>query len=269
VADLGRRSFLRTALAATAGAVIAACSRGDAEAFGVSGESVAADGTNAAGSSTSALRVDVDPSASQSGSTDSMGDSSSTTAAEQSTTTSTEATTSTTSTTGQETTASTAPPQSGGAIPAGGQMVISFTYDQLGGGKNVPPYVAVWVENAGGELLTTVSLWYQQFGRGERWLPDLRRWYNVDQNRMNNGGSNNLDAISGPTRSPGSFQVSWNGQANGAAVPPGSYFVCIESARERGPYSLIREQVSLSGSALQVDFFGDGELFDASVSVQG
>ena len=43
VADVGRRSFLRTALAAAAGAVIAACSRNDADVFGVSGQSVAAD----------------------------------------------------------------------------------------------------------------------------------------------------------------------------------------------------------------------------------
>lgn len=146
-------------------------------------------------------------------------------------------------------------------------MIVAFTYEQVSGGKNVPPYVAVWIEDGSGNLLTTVTLWYQQFGRGERWLPDLARWYNVDQSRIAAGGADTVDAISGATRSPGSYQVAWNGTANGSAVPAGNYFVCIESARERGPYSLIRQAISLNGSPQQQDLSSDGELINASVSV--
>ncbi|MDH3295739.1 MAG: DUF2271 domain-containing protein [Acidimicrobiia bacterium] len=146
-------------------------------------------------------------------------------------------------------------------------MALAFTYEQQSGGKNVPPYIAVWIEDRNGNLVRTVALWYQQYGRGERWLPDLRRWYTVDQQRMSAGGSDTVAAISGPTRSPGSFQVAWDGRADGSAVAAGSYFVCIESARERGPYSLIRQAVNLNGAAVQQSLSSDGELVDASMSV--
>jgi hypothetical protein len=146
-------------------------------------------------------------------------------------------------------------------------MAIAFTYEQQSGGKNVPPYIAVWIEDGGGNLVATVELWYQQYGRGERWLPDLRRWYSVDQQRQAGGGADDVAAVSGPTRDAGSFRVAWDGTVNGTPAPAGSYFVCIESARERGPYSLIRQTVNLSGSSVQQSLGRDGELVDASISV--
>ena len=146
-------------------------------------------------------------------------------------------------------------------------MVVSFTYLQLPGGKDVSPYIAVWVENAAGDLHQTVALWYQQFGRGERWLPDLTRWYNVDQDRIVAGGTDTVAAISGPTRDPGSFQVVWDGRADGVPSAPGEYFLCIEAARERGPYSLIREPVMLDGRSIDMAMVDDAELVEASVTV--
>ena len=76
-----------------------------------------------------------------------------------------------------------------------------------------------------------------------------------------------VDAMSGPTRSPGSYQVAWDGRVDGAPAPSGNYFVCVESARERGPYSLIRQSVALTGSTQQQNLSNDGELVDASMAV--
>ncbi len=284
-----RRMFLRALYGATVGLVVAACSGNDADVFaeGTAGNPAVStdDGSTAAAggqerSSEQTLRVQtdtgsvtsVDPSTSEgqmvSSSTSSTSAPTSTQAIDGSTTTSTVPTSSSSTTTSTPTTPSTSTTTgSGGALPAGGTMVIAFTYEQASGGKNVPPYIAVWIEDGAGNLLTTVSLWYQQFGRGERWLPDLTRWYNVDQSRISGGGPDTVDAISGPTRSPGSYQVAWDGMGTGGTAPAGNYFICIESARERGPYSLIRESMNLDGSSRQQNLSADGELTNASVTV--
>lgn len=158
--------------------------------------------------------------------------------------------------------------QGAAAVPAGRDLIIAFTYEQLPGGKTVPPYIAVWIEDEGGDLVSTVSLWFRQEGDGTRWLPDLRRWFGADQRHARDGGADVVDAVSGPTRQPGMYQVAWNGQAAGGGLaPPGTYYVCVESARERGPYSLVREAVSLDGSAVDVKLGSDGELIDLSATL--
>ena len=268
-----RREFLRTLYGATLGVILAACSRNDAEVFAAQDGSGSAATTAQTGIATDqdaskpgTLRVQTDEQ-SASPDTTSVGDTTSTTADQS--VSSTELTTSetTTSSSTSSTSSTSSGGGTGGALPAGATMVVSFTYQPQPSGKNMPPYVAVWIEDGSGNLATTVALWYQQFGRGERWLPDLTRWYNVDQSRIAAGGGDTVDAISGPTRSPGGFQVAWNGQINGSAAPAGSYFLCIESARERGPYSLIRQSVNLDGSTQQQDLSGDGELIDASFAI--
>ncbi|MDH3301199.1 MAG: DUF2271 domain-containing protein [Acidimicrobiia bacterium] len=274
-----RRTFLYTLYGWTLGAVLAACAGDDADVFAAeegvgSGVSAGSDGSVADqdGATPRTLRVQTDESKAAAATTG-TGETTSTVDPATSSTDETTATTSTTasSETTRDQSATTSSSQAAGgggaALPAGGTMVVAFTYEQQSGGKNVPPYIAVWIEDGSGELLATVALWYQQFGRGERWLPDLTRWYNVDQSRIASGGADTVDAISGPTRSPGSYQVAWGGQANGLTAPAGTYFVCIESARERGPYSLIRQSVNLGGSTQQLGLASDGELVNASISV--
>ncbi len=271
-----RRTFLHTLYGATLGAVLAACGSNDADVFaagdGVTGLSGGSEVSTAGddGATSQTLRVQTDEMnvASTTGSGDTTTVDPSTSATSDTTaTTATTATSEPTATSTTATSSTTTGGSTGGALPAGGTMVVAFTYEQQSGGKNVPPYIAVWIEDGSGKLVTTVALWYQQFGRGERWLPDLTRWYNVDQGRIASGGADTVDAISGPTRSPGSYQVAWDGRANGSTAPAGSYFVCIESARERGPYSLIRRSVELGGSSQQQSLSSDGELVNASIAV--
>ena len=148
-----------------------------------------------------------------------------------------------------------------------GTMVISFTYTHGPVGKLEPPYVAVWIEDAAGELLETVSLFYEQSRRGARWLDHLDRWYVVDRERIAAGGVNNVTTISSATRPPGDYAVAWDGFAAGTQLPAGSYFICVESAREDGPYSLIREPFELTGTLGQTALPDVGELSGASVRI--
>jgi hypothetical protein len=276
VAGLSRRSFLTAVIGAATG-LLAACTRSDEEVFadlGSDGRVPAETGSSRAGTDTTdrapgTLRVQDPDSGSDGGGADSGN--SSTTGDDQgngsSSSTRTTAPDSAESTTPTTDTAPAATAGNGAAAIAPGQdLVVAFTYQQLPGGKNVPPYIAVWIEDAAGGLVETVALWYQQFGRGERWLPDLRRWFGVDQQRMAEGGSDGVAAVSGPTRQPGSYQVAWAGRVDGGATAPaGTYHICIESARERGPYSLIRQSVELNGSSRQIELPSDNELVDASV----
>ena len=145
-----------------------------------------------------------------------------------------------------------------------GEMVISFTYTQGAGGKNEPPYIAVWIEDVAGELVSTVALWFEQRRRGQRWLDHLARWYGQDLD--------SITTISSATRAAGSYDVVWDGTiwdgtGNGVPVAAGDYVLCIEAVREDGPYSLICEPVSLNGSLPEMALPDVVELSAGSVRI--
>ncbi len=149
---------------------------------------------------------------------------------------------------------------------AGAAVTVAFTYQATaasggggkGGGPARNPYIAVWVEDAAGKLVKTLSLWHLQ-GR-DNWLNELKRWYQVS------GGK---DTGSSATRAAGTYQVAWDlTDLNGAKVSPGSFYLCVEAAREHGPYSLVRQQVSLA-KAGATPLPDSGELTGVTVTVAG
>ncbi len=148
-------------------------------------------------------------------------------------------------------------------------MVISFSYTFGPEGKITPPYIAVWIEDAAGELAQTVSLWYEQGRKGARWLDHLSRWYPADLDRIAAGGTSNISTISSATRQPGTYAVVWDGAIDGVPAGVGDYFVCIEAVREDGPLSLIREPFFLDGSLAETALPDVGELSMASVRIDG
>ncbi len=170
---------------------------------------------------------------------------------------------------GATTAAATGGAASTGAAPAGnaGAVTIAFTYKATAeagaGGRGGPgparnPYIAVWIEDSSGKLVKTVSLWHLQ-GR-DNWLNELKRWYQVS------GGK---DTGSSATRAAGSYTVAWDlTDLSGAKVSPGTYYVCVEAAREHGPYSLVRGQVSVAAPA-STPLADQGELTGVSVTVAG
>ena len=152
-------------------------------------------------------------------------------------------------------------------VAVAGEMVISFTYTQGPTGKNERPYVAVWIEDEAGELVDTIALFYQLERRGERWLDHLTRWYEVDQARISTTGIDDAATVSSATRQPGTYAVAWDGTINGMTAPPGLYYICIEAAREEGPYSLIREPFNLAGALASTALPDDGELSAATARI--
>lgn len=145
----------------------------------------------------------------------------------------------------------------GQAFANGAQMQVDFTFDATGGGRVHNPYIAVWIEDTAGDLVQTVSLWYRS--DESKYLRELRRW---------NSKNSSTAMTTGATRLPGVFSVAWDGtDIDGNVVADGDYFVCIEAARENGPYQLIRDAVSVTGSLARTELMPSGELTSASVEL--
>ncbi len=171
---------------------------------------------------------------------------------------------STSTTEGPSTTASpgtTTAPSGGGtaaAIPAGATVTTDFTYAVSGGGFAKNPYIAVWVQTASGQFVDTVSLWYQS-GRGQKYLNDMRAWITAS-------GGKDL-SMSSATRNAGSYSVVWDGNdASGARAPQGDYVICIECAREKGPYQEITVPISIASGPSSANGADKGELSKVSVT---
>lgn len=142
-------------------------------------------------------------------------------------------------------------------FPAGAQLQVNFTFQAAGGGRVDSPFIAVWIEDDAGELVQTLSLWYKS--DESKYLSDLKRWTSKN---------NHAAMTTGATRIPGSFSVAWDGtNLDGVRVTDGDYFVCIEAAREDGPYQIIRESVSINGSLAPTTLTPSGELTAASVEL--
>lgn len=142
-------------------------------------------------------------------------------------------------------------------FPSAMQLGIAFEIIAPDGFRYKPPYVAVWLENSQGLPIHTLALWFEQSNKGSRWLNELKRWYR----------SGNLEStVSSPTRLPGRYNLAWDGKDNkGNLVNQGEYYICIEMAREHGPYQLFREKLNLNSSALKRSFTPEGELKTVSL----
>jgi hypothetical protein len=121
------------------------------------------------------------------------------------------------------------------AAPASA-ATVSITIPQLRVAEYHRPYLAAWIEPAGGGAARTLLVWYdvKKGGNepGTKWLSDLRSWW------RKGGRSLKLpaDGVSGATRAPGTHKV-----ALPADLKPGQYTLYVEAARETGG----REIVSL------------------------
>ena len=162
-------------------------------------------------------------------------------------------------TSGSTTTATTqVPAPSGPAFPVGAQLEVFFTYS-ASGERVRNPYIAVWVETPDGEMVQTISLWLKS--SKDRYLDHLKRWYNAEANLLDGGGINNLDAIAGASRPAGDYQVVWDGtDVNGNPVAQGEYVLCIEAAREHGPYELVSGPITIGTEAFETSLADNGEL---------
>jgi hypothetical protein len=235
--QVSRRAFMRRSMALGAvvlgAGALAACGKDDAEVFAADTTATGAETTAAAAATTAAPAAET------------------TVAAE-------------TTAAAAETTAAAA---TAGALPATAQLAIDFTFAAAdSGGRVHNPYVAVWIENEAEEMIDTVELWLMT-GKGERWWSHMTRWYELDQARVAAGGVDTADTITSATKAAGTYSVLWDGtDYSGAKVAAGTYYVCLEASREKGPYELIREPLTLGTEGFTQALADNGELTGASVT---
>ncbi|THF88185.1 DUF2271 domain-containing protein [Deinococcus sp. KSM4-11] len=136
---------------------------------------------------------------------------------------------------------------------------ITFTVATKASGYIKRPFVAVYIEDAQGNTVRNLTVWLKQDRLNPRWLAELSRW-----TRQN---SDLVATISSATRNPGTYAVSWDGKDDkGKLVSQGDYYVVVESAREHGPYSLVREKVTVAAAAFKKTLTADNDIEAASVS---
>ena len=165
------------------------------------------------------------------------------------------ATTSSTSTTNPATT------PVAGTADAAGVVEISFSYtaaDSSGRVRN--PYVAVWAEDAAGDLVALIGVWYST--RDAKYLRDLTDFtaastdVDVDQ----------VAAVSGATRAAGQYRLAWDGHGLDGAALTGPHTLWVEAAREHGPHSVTNGPITLPATG-PTTVAGNGELSDVAVTV--
>jgi thiamine biosynthesis lipoprotein len=103
------------------------------------------------------------------------------------------------------------------------------------------PFVAVWVEDMSKHLVRNVIFFYQ--ARKPKYLTELRTWWSM------NGNNQNLAYVaSRPTPAPGRYLLHWDGlDDRGKPVPPGTYKVTVETAREHSYYEKESAQIVCLG----------------------
>ncbi len=148
------------------------------------------------------------------------------------------------------------------AASADVELAVSFTFTPTAGGRRIEnPYIAVWIEDADGNLVKTVSLWYEQSSEGPEWLSHLARWSTTTDGEVD-------ATTSGATRVAGEYSVMWDGtDGDGATVAPGDYVVFVEAARRGGAYDLTAAPITIGAGGVVVELPDSGELTGVSAEL--
>lgn len=115
------------------------------------------------------------------------------------------------------------------------------------------PYVAVWIENEQQQPVKLITIWQEK----PDWLKDLRRFWR----KIGRSNPQLVDAMTGATRKPGSYTLSWDGKDDkGNVLPAGTYTLLVEAAREQGGRSLQKQDFVLPGKGQQLQAPAETEL---------
>lgn len=108
--------------------------------------------------------------------------------------------------------------------PAGYRVTITLPLTAQG----KRPYVAVWVDDASGNLVRGLALW----GNKSKYYGDLSTlWGHL------HGNFDQLRSVTRATRAPGKYELVWDGLDNNTRpVPLGTYRITVETNQEHGSY---------------------------------
>lgn len=160
----------------------------------------------------------------------------------------------------------TAPKASAPAAAPAMELRVDFEIRRAEGGRYQRPYVVAWIEDKDGFPVRTLLLWILKSEKGQRWIPDLRRWHRVDQVRRLAEDKDLTTTISGATRNPGRYSLVWDGRDDhGDVLPSGNYTFYLEAAREHGTYQLMKHPFAVGGDPFKVELKGNEEIQGASL----
>lgn len=144
------------------------------------------------------------------------------------------------------------------------ELSVSFTTSASTTGQYERPYLAVWIENASGVPVRTPGLWMLNTSWGVRYLSHLSRWVNAAQSAGTLAGTQ-----TSPTRMAGTYTLVWDGRDDKKVpLPQGDYVLCIEPARQEGPYSLLQEKISVGAVPFKKTLSPNGELTNVSAELR-
>lgn len=129
------------------------------------------------------------------------------------------------------------------AAPSVEAGTVTVTLPRLPLAEYKKPYVAGWIEPAGGGTAQTLFVWYDpkrgSAEPGTKWLSELRSWWRKSGRTLKLPA----DGVSGATRAPGSYTIPLP-----TSLSPGAYVVSVEAAREHGGRELVSVPVTLPAS---------------------
>lgn len=123
-----------------------------------------------------------------------------------------------------------------------GDLNVTVEIPQLNVAEYHRPYVAIWVEKPDQTFAANLAVWYdvkKTTGNepGTTWLKDMRQWWRRSGRDLHMP----IDGLSGATRPAGSHQLTFSGSKSPlSALPPGSYQLVVEAAREVGGRELLK-----------------------------
>ncbi|WP_294394106.1 DUF2271 domain-containing protein [uncultured Sphingomonas sp.] len=126
------------------------------------------------------------------------------------------------------------------AAPASAAGTLTVTIPRLAVAEYHRPYVAGWIEPAGGGAAQTLFVWYdvKKTGGepGTKWLADLRTWWRKGGRGMHLPA----DGVSGATRPAGVHKLTLPD-----GIKPGQYTLYVEAARETGGREIVSTPLSV------------------------
>jgi len=120
------------------------------------------------------------------------------------------------------------------------------------------PYVAVWIENAEGKPVRTVTFWANK----PKYYQDMRVWW-----RIGRDNPDLIQAVTRATRAAGHHSVVWDGRDDaGDPLPPGTYTVNLEVAREHGGHGHKSAPIVCGQAPAQVALADENEFEKAQIT---
>ncbi|BBC72353.1 conserved hypothetical protein [Altererythrobacter sp. B11] len=122
------------------------------------------------------------------------------------------------------------------AAPAhAGELAVTLEIPRLRVAEYHNPYVAIWIEDQAGKVVSNLDVWYdvdlKGKDKGDKWLSDLRLWWR----RAGRSLTMPVNGVTGPTQAPGRYDLKFvEGKGPLKKLAPGSYNLRVEAAREVG-----------------------------------